>query len=617
MLPRSLTITFILIFSFTAAFSQPWPEKTTDELNKSYQEIAEMKASREQWEASVQARNDLFGEILQAFRELNEAAKAEASRIMADNLSILGKEVLQPLYKKRDNDITARYNLARLYLLEPKFASYAGLGREYSYPSAMKDMYDLALSGYGPAQYIMATIFRRNRDTLSSDIFMTAAAQELQPDAIGYFLTNPLSSRNKSLIDSMFSSPSNSAIRNKTEKELKARLIAQTHETGDYLAMAQLLRRNSVMFFGLFWREYEKDKELALKGKFALDPLIFAALSITYSDSVRMTHKRFLDLKRVIEEKEKQNQPAWAERKLLADIQIGFQLFEKKEFRYEGLWWIPDSAGAFSNYKQAGEHGITDAVYKLGFCYKHGIGTPKDTAQAFLIFKKLAEAGFSKAYGQLAECYEKGIGTEKNREQAIHYYSKTLESGDYAKAMKAFSRLRFDGLNKMPVFIINVKPAEILEVIDHEEAPVRILHFWHEGVSPEEYRKTAILARHFADISDRKVRLFFAGTSWTQPELAEGMSNRGVTYLMDDSKRSRENKPLYEAYEKKLIGEDNLFREKLLARIGNIYPDFDSRWSQEGLPATFVYIKGEQQPYYFSASAPVEKIVAFVRERMK
>lgn len=89
----------------------------------------------------------------------------------------------------------------------------------------------------------------------------------------------------------------------------------------------------------------------------------------------------------------------------------------------------PREARAFECFKAAADAGIAEAFYKLGDCYKNGIGCDMDAQEALLSYRQAAtlDDGLT-AYLtgsialRLASCYEEGFGCEHDFERALEQY---------------------------------------------------------------------------------------------------------------------------------------------------------------------------------------------------
>lgn len=89
----------------------------------------------------------------------------------------------------------------------------------------------------------------------------------------------------------------------------------------------------------------------------------------------------------------------------------------------------PCKERAFECFKAAADAGLAEAFYKLGDCYKNGIGCDIDERKAFLSYEQAAKHDEGKeAYLtgsialRIAGCYEEGSGCEHNFMQALEQY---------------------------------------------------------------------------------------------------------------------------------------------------------------------------------------------------
>jgi TPR repeat protein len=64
------------------------------------------------------------------------------------------------------------------------------------------------------------------------------------------------------------------------------------------------------------------------------------------------------------------------------------------------------------------QQGNTEALTRLGICYKNGTGTAVDHSAAAQCFYSAANAGNAEAQYQLGICYEEGIGLEQDMSAA-------------------------------------------------------------------------------------------------------------------------------------------------------------------------------------------------------
>ena len=74
------------------------------------------------------------------------------------------------------------------------------------------------------------------------------------------------------------------------------------------------------------------------------------------------------------------------------------------------------------------QQGNTEALTRLGICYKNGTGTAVDHSAAAQCFYSAANAGNAEAQYQLGICYEEGIGLEQDMSAAGDRKSTRLNS---------------------------------------------------------------------------------------------------------------------------------------------------------------------------------------------
>ena len=76
--------------------------------------------------------------------------------------------------------------------------------------------------------------------------------------------------------------------------------------------------------------------------------------------------------------------------------------------------------------------GVANAIYNLGYCYRHGIGTSIDKQKAFELHQKAADLGVANAINNLGYCYLNGIGTSIDNQKAFELFQKAANLGNRA-----------------------------------------------------------------------------------------------------------------------------------------------------------------------------------------
>ena len=56
---------------------------------------------------------------------------------------------------------------------------------------------------------------------------------------------------------------------------------------------------------------------------------------------------------------------------------------------------------------------VPEAMYELGLCYIHGLGTEQDVSKAVACFNDAAQRGVPEAQYELGVCYRRGEGVEQ------------------------------------------------------------------------------------------------------------------------------------------------------------------------------------------------------------
>jgi TPR repeat protein len=85
-----------------------------------------------------------------------------------------------------------------------------------------------------------------------------------------------------------------------------------------------------------------------------------------------------------------------------------------------------DLTEAFQWYLEAAaeEEEIPEAQYKVGACYRYGIGVQKNLKDAVFWFSKAADMGHAGAQFELGRCLEHGLGTKTpHKDRAFKLYA--------------------------------------------------------------------------------------------------------------------------------------------------------------------------------------------------
>ena len=84
-------------------------------------------------------------------------------------------------------------------------------------------------------------------------------------------------------------------------------------------------------------------------------------------------------------------------------------------------------------YRRAMARGHSGAMFRLGDCYRRGLGVPRDPAEAVRLYRQAATLHNQRGQFALAVCYEQGEGIRQDATAAVHWYEEAARSG-YAPA---------------------------------------------------------------------------------------------------------------------------------------------------------------------------------------
>lgn len=90
----------------------------------------------------------------------------------------------------------------------------------------------------------------------------------------------------------------------------------------------------------------------------------------------------------------------------------------------------------FEEFKAKAEKGDAEAQFKLGGCYRVGVGVAKAAPEAVKWYRKAAEQGHAQAQNNLGTCYYTGNGVTSDKVEAVNWYRKAAEQGDFAAQFK-------------------------------------------------------------------------------------------------------------------------------------------------------------------------------------
>ena len=84
----------------------------------------------------------------------------------------------------------------------------------------------------------------------------------------------------------------------------------------------------------------------------------------------------------------------------------------------------------FKHFMKAGELGLPNSQFNLGFCYANGEGVEENKEEAIKWYLLAANNGHCRAQFELGFCYANGQGVEQNDKQSAYWIYKSAEQGD-------------------------------------------------------------------------------------------------------------------------------------------------------------------------------------------
>lgn len=115
---------------------------------------------------------------------------------------------------------------------------------------------------------------------------------------------------------------------------------------------------------------------------------------------------------------------------------------------------------AVASLTKAAELGHAAAQYKLGSCYRQGIGTAADLTQAVSWFEKAAAARNPQAQRELAFMYHQGEGVERDLTKAEQYYSAvTTQNLEDIESLVLLGFVQAENENRLPEAVATFRKA--------------------------------------------------------------------------------------------------------------------------------------------------------------
>ena len=116
------------------------------------------------------------------------------------------------------------------------------------------------------------------------------------------------------------------------------------------------------------------------------------------------------------------------------------------QFHEQGVGGLTiDPAEGARLYALAAAHGLSDAQWRLGFCYEYGEGVLKDVMEARRLYQLAAEKGDANAEAILGHSYMTGSCGPRDFSLAMHWSRRAAEKGS-GLAENSIGRMFFEGL---------------------------------------------------------------------------------------------------------------------------------------------------------------------------
>ena len=140
---------------------------------------------------------------------------------------------------------------------------------------------------------------------------------------------------------------------------------------------------------------------------------------------------------------------------------------------------------AISCYREAAKMGNVDAMYRIGFMYRHGWGVGLNNTEAFKWYRKAADKGNADAMYDIGYMYFYGFGVSENYSEAMKWYRKAAEKGN-TWAMNAIGEMFQYGKGVTQNYDEALKWYRNSANLGNAQAMMNIGHMYErgEGVSP-------------------------------------------------------------------------------------------------------------------------------------
>jgi hypothetical protein len=582
-------------------------EHTTDKLERRWQDYLESEQGQEALGRQAKSNAefmDMAMRLAKAFTTNYEKVNA----IKQENFRTVANMLLPDLYNRRTTDPESKYLLAELVLYEPRLLGYVDK-LDYSVQQANADLQELAITTKHPgAQF---SVGKRNFDWRSSELPGTKMVKE----AAAQYHFEALIMAGTDETPAALSTEYLDLLQSKKPEQYEQLLIMLLN-TYDYESFMYLTGYDNA------FKTFVQKKQRTLKKSDY--PEISKAYLKTFGQLQAQTwnnkYKAYYVDKKAVDEFAKAVQQAdstdsmagkrW---KVLGDMHAEYYWLQKDASHYV-FFGKNDLTMAQTCYQKAYELGNMEAQYKYACLLSENLRIlRRDIPKATELLLDLEKRQYKPACWKLAEQYEFGRGVKMDLDKANQYYEDQFKRVPTLGVLLALYRLNRSKLvPQYPIYFMADRD-NILENLHASPKKVKVLHFWHQGFDTDEYVKSIRLAKEFSN--SKNIHLLFASQNGNKDigQILKAAGYRGLIFEMQS--RSREFDSVRTAYRAAIFGANNPLSEKLAENFGDILPEYDARWTKQGLPATFVYVEEEKRSYYFPALIPVEEIIKFVHDK--
>lgn len=576
-----------------------------------------------------EARNSLWRTyfIAEDAREVIDAKRKyflmEREKMLQKNLSIV-RDIALDYYQNRDKDEQARYNLSRLVMSDPAILDSLAVS-DYSLDAALEDLYRLAEQGHAGAQFgIGKAIYKTQADSISGKWLVQSSRQ-------GNVLAHQfLSASRKTTYQWPEGQPSlihlkmNKINGMEKQSEIKPEILELRDAILREIYSERFLWVDKWAYFGNYcsplkkillneYRIFSKNPDKFLRENTHPIWLLIASYAGSYGRS--MTNEKItLHYEQFVNNQE--GTPKTTDLNILAEI-YSEGIWTKRVNAKPSPTSTIDLKKAKVYFEAAEKQGSPYAALRLGMAYKSGLLGEIDTLKAIHYLDKAHKEGSDQAVSELAPIFVSENSSFKNMDKATDIYLSAIDQKHYFLGYEGLRQINYQKLRDLQPFehriTLNQKYPSMDLMDTSKQAIVHLIqgNFWEEN-----YYNTINLIKNWGN--NPHIRLILATTDnySLDPLLLEALGYRGVLFVVEQPERSPKYQHLYDNFDRKFMGNFFRYENMILSKRGYIFPEFDARWTEQGWPSTFVYVKGRQSIFesvYFDAVSNYSEIDKLLR----